>query len=248
LDARQPSAAPFAVPRPACAAVQQPRGRGIHRVRADVGRERLHQVPPAGLLHGCKPTAHARTRRPKDRDGDAARAWRRPDRKHCGRADAAAAEASETWYEDDRIEADAVAVGDVYHLKQRSLASRSRPATAGCGGLLWRALEDYALRNSVAEKMRVSCFTGPMFDRVQVQAGYWKIAAWAESGELRSIAMIADQRPVIWVWPEAPEGFTDEDEIAKVEDFVTTVARGSPTRTRWRRWRTSSRRWPRSSG
>ena len=103
------------------------------------------------------------------------------------------------------------------------------------GGLLWRALENYVLRNAVAENARVSCFTGPVFtnqDRefrgIRVPGRFWKVVVWAENGELRSLAMIADQRPVIRVWPEAleeagSEAYGDPNELALVEDFLTTV-------------------------
>jgi endonuclease G len=112
---------------------------------------------------------------------------------------------------------------------------RAAPGTPSSGGgKLWRALENYVLRNSVAENARVSCFTGPVFtqrDRkfrgIGVPGRFWKVVVWAEAGELRALAMIADQRPVIEVWPEAleqaPEAFGDADELAKVEDFVVPV-------------------------
>lgn len=112
------------------------------------------------------------------------------------------------------------------------------PATPGTGGgRLWRAVENYVLRNAVAERQRVSCFTGPVFDThdrvfrgIQVPGRFFKIAAWVEGGHLRSLAMLADQRPVIAVWPEAvrpealgEENFQDPDELGLVTDFLTTV-------------------------
>ncbi|MFC4313351.1 DNA/RNA non-specific endonuclease [Steroidobacter flavus] len=106
-------------------------------------------------------------------------------------------------------------------------------------GKLWRAIENYVLRNARAENQKVSVFSGPVFlnnDRkfrtIQVPGRFWKIVVWAEGAELRSLAMIADQRPVISVWPETlgesvdlgQEAFGDPDEIEKVDDFLTTVA------------------------
>jgi len=102
------------------------------------------------------------------------------------------------------------------------------------GGRLWRAIENYVLRNAVADKERVCSFSGPVFaasDRkfrtIKVPGRFWKIVVWTDGGELRSAAMIADQRPVINVWPEAKgelsEAFADHTDLNKVRDFLTTV-------------------------
>jgi endonuclease G len=109
------------------------------------------------------------------------------------------------------------------------------------GGRLWRAVENYVLRNAVAEKQRVNCFTGPIFDdeqdrpyrSIKIPGRFFKIAVWSEGGELRSLAMIADQRPVLEVWPEAlwsetlsesaQEAFQDADELDKVRDFLSSL-------------------------
>lgn len=117
-------------------------------------------------------------------------------------------------------------------------AARGQPGTAR--GRLWRAAENYVLRNAVAEDQRVTCFTGPIFedrDRefrgVKVPGRFFKIVVWAEKGELRSLALLVDQRPVISVWPESlgaegvqvepAEAFGDADELDKVQDFLSTV-------------------------
>lgn len=109
------------------------------------------------------------------------------------------------------------------------------------GGKLWRAVENYVLRGAIADQQRVTSFTGPIFaedDRdyrgVRVPRRFFKVTVWAENGELRSLAMIADQGPVIETWPEAlfvggeaaaeAEAFMDADELDKVEDFLSTVA------------------------
>lgn len=108
------------------------------------------------------------------------------------------------------------------------------------GGKLWRAVENYVLRGAVADQQRVTSFTGPIFasdDRdyrgVLVPRRFFKVTVWAEDGELRSLAMIADQGPVIETWPEAlfeggeaaaAEAFMDADELDKVEDFLSTIA------------------------
>ncbi len=110
-------------------------------------------------------------------------------------------------------------------------ASRTEPNSGG--GKLWRAIENYVLRNTVADDTRASCFTGPVFrqnDRkfrdIQVPSEFWKIVIWQERGRLRCLAMLANQKPVIDVWPEALDGreeFADAAELEKVEDFLTTV-------------------------
>jgi endonuclease G len=108
----------------------------------------------------------------------------------------------------------------------------NRPGTGG--GKLWRAVENYVLRNSVAERQRVCSFTGPVFARgdrefrgIKVPGRFWKIVVWADNGSLRSLGMIADQRPVIRVWPESlgdgPEAYGDSDELNMVQDFLSTI-------------------------
>jgi endonuclease G len=115
------------------------------------------------------------------------------------------------------------------------------------GGKLWRAVENIVLRNARNERMRVCSFAGPIFDdrndrrfrTIKIPGRFFKIAVWSENGVLRSLGMIADQRPVIRVFPEAlfeleagetldvrafgPEAFQDPDELDKVDDFLTTI-------------------------
>lgn len=118
-------------------------------------------------------------------------------------------------------------------------AAQNKPGTGR--GQLWRAAENYVLRNAAAEKQRVTSFTGPIFtdeDRdyrgVLVPGRFFKVTVWVEDGDLQSLAMIVDQSQVIEVWPEAlftggealgaAEAFMDEDELDKVEDFLSTIA------------------------
>ena len=207
-------------------------------------------------------------------------------------AEAEAAEASDTWFDDPRLAPGEFAGADIYasqiiagfpsgmgrtarmfqrgHLVRRldpawgdETAARggeadsfhytnacpqvgffnqgSAPATtpASGGGKLWRSVENYVLRNAVADAQRITCFTGPVFaaaDRafrgIKVPGSFWKIAVWVEGGKLRSLAMIADQTPVISVWPEsigsesvaAAEAFQDPGELLQVADFLSTIA------------------------
>ncbi len=102
------------------------------------------------------------------------------------------------------------------------------------GKLRWRAVETYVLRNAVTMRKRISVFAGPVFDdendppyrfHSKVPMRFWKIAVWSDGTELRSIALLADQRPVLEVMPEAigPEAFADEEELARVSEFLSTV-------------------------
>jgi endonuclease G, mitochondrial len=109
----------------------------------------------------------------------------------------------------------------------------NRPGTKG--KLRWRAVETYVLRNAVTMRSRVTVFAGPVFDDKKdpeyrfgskVPMRFWKIAVWAQDGELRSIALIADQSELIKAMPEAleaAEAFTDDLELARVSEFLTTV-------------------------
>lgn len=119
-------------------------------------------------------------------------------------------------------------------------ADEDQPGTGR--GKLWRATENYVLRNAVAEDQRVVSFTGPIFDAddrpfrdTRVPGRFFKVTAWVEDGGLRSLALIVDQTPVIEVWPEAlgdPDGpkladaseaFQEPGELDRVADFLSTV-------------------------
>lgn len=102
-------------------------------------------------------------------------------------------------------------------------------------GALWCAIENYVLRNAVDEKLRVCCFTGPVFDEdkdvpwreIEVPLRFWKIVVWPSSGALHSLAMIADQAAVLATLAGLPENASRSeafDALAKVDDFLTTVA------------------------
>jgi endonuclease G len=102
------------------------------------------------------------------------------------------------------------------------------------GGKLWRALENHVLGNAVAEGLRVCSLTGPVFGAddipwrgILVPLKFWKVVVWAEDGALRSLAMLADQLPVIQAVGKLPESLSDAeafDELDEVEDFLSTVA------------------------
>jgi endonuclease G, mitochondrial len=104
------------------------------------------------------------------------------------------------------------------------------------GKLRWRAVETYVLRNAVTTRGRITVFAGPIFrddDPVyrfdsRVPMKFWKIAAWSDGSKLHSIALLADQKPVLQVMPEAidarAEAFDDPLELARVTEFLSTVA------------------------
>jgi endonuclease G, mitochondrial len=110
------------------------------------------------------------------------------------------------------------------------------------GKLRWRTVETYVLRNAVTTRQRICVFAGPVFrnDDPDYRFGsklpmrFWKIAVWAEDGDLRSVAVLADQKEVLDQLtqgvPEAfgpmhgAEAFDDLDELARVSQFLTTVA------------------------
>ncbi|MBW9052975.1 DNA/RNA non-specific endonuclease [Rhizobium mesosinicum] len=106
------------------------------------------------------------------------------------------------------------------------------------GKLRWRAVETYVLRNAVTMKQRVSVFAGPVFDEAdppyrfasKVPLRFWKIAVWSDRDSLRAIALLADQKPVLQIMPEAisaevlgPEAYGDEEELARVSEFLSSV-------------------------
>ncbi|QMU57328.1 MAG: hypothetical protein GKR98_03360 [Boseongicola sp.] len=120
-------------------------------------------------------------------------------------------------------------------------ADEDQPGTGK--GNLWRAAENYVLRNAVAENQKVISFTGPVFrddDRryrhIQIPGRFFKVTAWVESGTLKSLALLVDQSQVFDAWPESlggpefltnateAEAFMDVEELDRVEDFLSTIA------------------------
>jgi endonuclease G len=116
---------------------------------------------------------------------------------------------------------------DTFHVTNRApqvgyfnMGIRKRGAESGppAGELHWRAIEDYVLNNAVADKQRVTVFTGPIFDDrfdipwdrgeaamkdFKAPREYWKLILRREQGDLRATVLIADQTPLIDYVPEA---------------------------------------------
>jgi endonuclease G, mitochondrial len=112
-------------------------------------------------------------------------------------------------------------------------AARLRLPCAG-GGQLWRALENHVLRNAVADKLRACCFTGPVLKDsdlpwrgIKIPLKFWKVVVWTQGGQLRSLAMMADQKPVIDALRGLPEAASDAeafDQLGRVRDFLSTIS------------------------
>lgn len=153
------------------------------------------------------------------------------------------------WGDDDGLIYRANA--DTFHVTNRApqvgyfnMGIRKRDAEAGghAGGQLhWRAMEDYVLNNAVADKARVTVFTGPVFDDLhdmpwdrgvagmegfKAPREYWKLILRIEGGLLRATALIADQTPLIDYLPEASLSDAEIKRVAfdKVETYHHSVA------------------------
>ena len=104
-------------------------------------------------------------------------------------------------------------------------------------GRLWQGIENYILRNAWAMDTKVSTFTGPVFHakdpvysdklgnlEIQVPLKFWKVIVWSEDGDLKSLALVADQTRTM-VKKTAQEKLLDEDQLKLMEQFLTTVAK-----------------------
>ncbi len=104
-------------------------------------------------------------------------------------------------------------------------------------GRLWQGIENYLLRNAWATDSKVCVLTGPVFadddpvyadktgtEQIQVPLQFWKILVWSENGALKSLALVADQSKTMEKKPEG-EAFVDDDQLALMENFLTTVAK-----------------------
>jgi endonuclease G len=108
---------------------------------------------------------------------------------------------------------------------------------AAKGKLRWRAVETFILRNAITMRQRVIVFAGPVcadddpdyrFDS-KVPMQFWKIAVWKGEGRIQSVAVLANQRPVLEKltkgMPEGREAYDDDEELSRVTELVSTVAK-----------------------
>jgi endonuclease G, mitochondrial len=145
------------------------------------------------------------------------------------------------WVFDERISADLQAGPDVYanndldrgHLVRRNdpvwgspeVAARANtdtfrftnaaPQASGFNQSreLWVGLEDHVLEHARAHELKLSVFTGPVFDDddppyrgIRIPLKFWKIAAWSTGDALATTGFIVDQSPLVDIdkLPRAP--------------------------------------------
>jgi endonuclease G len=145
------------------------------------------------------------------------------------------------WVFDERISADLQAGPDVYanndldrgHLVRRNdpvwgspeVAARANtdtfrftnaaPQASGFNQSreLWVGLEDHVLEHARAHELKLSVFTGPVFDDddppyrgIRIPLKFWKIAAWSTGDALATTGFVVDQSPLVDIdkLPRAP--------------------------------------------
>jgi endonuclease G len=89
-----------------------------------------------------------------------------------------------------------IADGDTFH------ATNAAPQVQHFNDGLWGDIEDYLLKNCAKDQMRISVFTGPVFDKhdpelfgVKVPLRFWKVAAFIhdETGQLHATGYVSSQ-------------------------------------------------------
>jgi endonuclease G len=82
----------------------------------------------------------------------------------------------------------------------------------------WLGLENYILDNAIAEKFRVSVFTGSVFrddDRkhraVKLPRQFWKVLVMVKKGELSATGYLLNQEELIRDFPK--EAFSDDRRV-----------------------------------
>jgi endonuclease G len=101
----------------------------------------------------------------------------------------------------------------------------------------WQGIEQYILEdNVVADKDRITVFTGPVFGSkdkpyrdIHVPAKFWKVIVRVQDDELVCNALLADQSQFIKKMPESFDGSPesaaeDWDTTTKVDNYLSTVA------------------------
>lgn len=82
----------------------------------------------------------------------------------------------------------------------------------------WLGLENYILDNAIAEKFRVSVFTGPVFRdddrehrRVKLPRQFWKVLVMVKEGNLSATGYLLSQEKLIQNFPK--EAFSDDRRV-----------------------------------
>ncbi|QJE94769.1 DNA/RNA non-specific endonuclease [Luteolibacter luteus] len=180
-----------------------------------------------------------------------------------------AAEASEVWYGDRRVEDNDQSDQSLYdkqrpkrlfdrgHMvrrqdpswgtKKRAIRANAdtfhfancmpQASTFNQSAKFWQGIEQYLLEdNTVADKDRITVFTGPVFDDkrdktyryVKVPRQFWKIIVRIQDGQPMAIALLADQSQFLKSIPESISEATGEsmeawDDTTKVDEFLSSV-------------------------
>ncbi len=92
----------------------------------------------------------------------------------------------------------------------------------------WQGLENYILDNAIAEKFRVSVFTGPVFrddDReyrdVKLPRQFWKVLVMVKKGKLSATAYLLTQEKLIQDLPE--EAFADDTRVKTYQVSIQAI-------------------------
>jgi endonuclease G len=92
----------------------------------------------------------------------------------------------------------------------------------------WQGLENYILDNAIAEKFRVSVFTGPVFrddDQeyrgVKLPRQFWKVLVMVNKGELSATAYLLSQEKLIQDLPH--EAFSDDKRVKTYQVSIQAI-------------------------
>ncbi|MCJ8323581.1 MAG: DNA/RNA non-specific endonuclease [Rhizobiales bacterium] len=136
-----------------------------------------------------------------------------------------------------------LAEGDSFHYTNAAPQTTEFNQGKGAGivspseSRLWAGIENYILRNALADGIKISVFTGCVFDggdpvyasydkkiEVQIPMKFWKVLFWQEAGQLKSLAIIADQTATMTNIPTSgQENISDEDQLAIISGFTTKI-------------------------
>ncbi len=92
----------------------------------------------------------------------------------------------------------------------------------------WLGLENYILDNAIAEKFRVSVFTGPVFRNddwkyrgVKLPRQFWKVLVMVKKGELSATAYLLSQEELIQNFRD--EAFSDDSRVRTYQVPIQTI-------------------------
>jgi endonuclease G len=95
----------------------------------------------------------------------------------------------------------------------------------------WAGIEDWITNTSDDENIRVSVFSGPVFEDddkpmhgIQIPKAFWKVVCWVEDSELQAVALLADQSDLIKGMSEAIGSEAMGEVPEKLQEFHTSVS------------------------